>query len=450
MVPDFAEVYYYARHNDMRVLDGIWERIVNAARGAALGTGHDDGASRSPGAVWNVLPNDYPGQRDAQAPRSCRRLRVHAGRARVRRRSARRSTGSCRRWTPRIRFSRRKVASARPRPTWATSAGACRPCRLTAATWVPGTPAHSWQAVAAGGMSIGAKGMMVAAKTMALTTIDLLTDPAHIEKARAEFDQGARAGLQVHDATGRLANRRSTTERTRRTDQSIRPDLASNHPDVAQTTVRGGIVGSALCLPAFAHSRRSADAAASPRSIDRCASSSTAAATGATRSSSRPRFTGSITCSIRTTRICTFWSRPSRPVVAATNTPFGVIGRGRWQGREDAFASTVRPAKSQDGLRRALVRVFTLMLARYAVETPVGAKLTLTPPAATAGTQTTAARDPLEFLGLIASTSTASSTAKRTASSATSTSTSRPTGRPTRGRSTSTPDSTTPRAIRVE
>ncbi len=62
--------------------------------------------------------------------------------------------------------------------------------QMTAATWVPGTPAHSWQAVAAGGMSIGAKGMIVAAKTMALTTIDLLTDPAHVQKARAEFDKG--------------------------------------------------------------------------------------------------------------------------------------------------------------------------------------------------------------------------------------------------------------------
>jgi aminobenzoyl-glutamate utilization protein B len=61
--------------------------------------------------------------------------------------------------------------------------------QMTAATWVPGTPAHSWQAVAAGGMSIGAKGMIVAAKTMALTTIDLLTDPAHVQKARVEFDK---------------------------------------------------------------------------------------------------------------------------------------------------------------------------------------------------------------------------------------------------------------------
>ena len=39
--------------------------------------------------------------------------------------------------------------------------------QLTSATWVPGTPAHSWQAVAAGGTSIGVKGMVVAAKSMA-------------------------------------------------------------------------------------------------------------------------------------------------------------------------------------------------------------------------------------------------------------------------------------------
>jgi aminobenzoyl-glutamate utilization protein B len=31
--------------------------------------------------------------------------------------------------------------------------------------------------------------MMVAAKSMALTTVDLFADPAHIQKAKAEFDQ---------------------------------------------------------------------------------------------------------------------------------------------------------------------------------------------------------------------------------------------------------------------
>ena len=48
---------------------------------------------------------------------------------------------------------------------------------LGTVTWVPGTPAHSWQAVAAGGMSIGSKGMMVAAKTLALTAMDIFESP---------------------------------------------------------------------------------------------------------------------------------------------------------------------------------------------------------------------------------------------------------------------------------
>jgi aminobenzoyl-glutamate utilization protein B len=59
---------------------------------------------------------------------------------------------------------------------------------LTTATWVPGTSAHTWQATACDGMTIGIKGMMLAAKTMALTGVDLFSDPAHIQKARAEFE----------------------------------------------------------------------------------------------------------------------------------------------------------------------------------------------------------------------------------------------------------------------
>jgi aminobenzoyl-glutamate utilization protein B len=60
---------------------------------------------------------------------------------------------------------------------------------LSAATWAPGTPAHSWQAVACGGTELGTKGMMVAAKTMALTAIDLYTNPTLIVKAQEEFRQ---------------------------------------------------------------------------------------------------------------------------------------------------------------------------------------------------------------------------------------------------------------------
>jgi aminobenzoyl-glutamate utilization protein B len=59
---------------------------------------------------------------------------------------------------------------------------------LRTATWVPGTSGHSWQAIAAGGTSIGAKGMQVAAKTLALTVMDLMTDEALIMRAEEEFE----------------------------------------------------------------------------------------------------------------------------------------------------------------------------------------------------------------------------------------------------------------------
>jgi aminobenzoyl-glutamate utilization protein B len=57
IVPDLAEGEYQARHPDMRVLQGIWERILKAAEGAALGTGtrveHQVTMS-----YWNMLPNE--------------------------------------------------------------------------------------------------------------------------------------------------------------------------------------------------------------------------------------------------------------------------------------------------------------------------------------------------------------------------------------------------------
>jgi aminobenzoyl-glutamate utilization protein B len=52
---------------------------------------------------------------------------------------------------------------------------------------VPGTAAHSWQAVACGGTDIGIKGMIVAAKTMTFIAVDLFSDPGIIKKATEEF-----------------------------------------------------------------------------------------------------------------------------------------------------------------------------------------------------------------------------------------------------------------------
>ncbi len=60
---------------------------------------------------------------------------------------------------------------------------------LCAATFVSGTYLHSWQAVAAGGMGIGTKGMLLAAKTMALTAYDFYTKPSLVKQANEEFER---------------------------------------------------------------------------------------------------------------------------------------------------------------------------------------------------------------------------------------------------------------------
>ena len=65
-----------------------------------------------------------------------------------------------------------------------TPTGQMRTC-----CWPLGTPPHSWQTVASSGSSIGFKGMLFAAKTLALTGLELLTKPDRLAAARAEFEQ---------------------------------------------------------------------------------------------------------------------------------------------------------------------------------------------------------------------------------------------------------------------
>lgn len=70
------------------------------------------------------------------------------------------------------------------------------------ATWVAGTAGHSWQAVAAGGMSIGHKGMVLAAQTLALTAEQLFTDSALRQAAWREFEAARGADFEYRALLG--------------------------------------------------------------------------------------------------------------------------------------------------------------------------------------------------------------------------------------------------------
>lgn len=202
VVPDEAEVYYVARHVEMTVVKDIWERITNAARGAALGTGTTFDIQLV-GSVYALQPNETL--------------------ARVQQRALERVGGFTyspdeRAFAERLQHSTaftavplERTAQVQPLVLDKADAGSTDvgdvswvvpTVQLSSATWVPGTAAHSWQAVAAGGMSIGAKGMMVAAKTMALTAADLFTTPATIVVARAELLRRRGANFTYTTALG--------------------------------------------------------------------------------------------------------------------------------------------------------------------------------------------------------------------------------------------------------
>ncbi len=185
VVPDFAEVYYYCRNPEPEMVKEIFERIVKAAEGAAMGSGTQMDYEVIHG-LYSMLPNHYLGK-------------ILYGNLQ--------KVGGVT-YTPEETAFAEKLQKSMPQPRpigsqeivepWEPSEGGgstdvadvswtVPTAQFSAATYVPGTPGHSWQAVACGGMSIGSKGMIVAAKTLALSAVAIYEDPTHVEKARKEF-----------------------------------------------------------------------------------------------------------------------------------------------------------------------------------------------------------------------------------------------------------------------
>lgn len=187
VVPDFAEVYYYARHERRDVVMDIFDRIEKAAEGAALGTGTTMDYEMI-GGTHELLPN-----------LTLQKL-VHDNLSKI---------GGLTYTDEELEFANKIAVSlgqekadiatakniqpykTKARPFGSTDVGdvsfTVPTVGMSTATWVPGTAAHSWQAVAAGGTSIGNKGMMIAAKTLTLTAIDLFKNKTLVSDAKKEF-----------------------------------------------------------------------------------------------------------------------------------------------------------------------------------------------------------------------------------------------------------------------
>lgn len=187
VVPDFAEVFYYVRHPDPAELDHVWQRVAAAAEGAALGTGTrvehevihgnlsllpnevlarvvDENLRRVGGPVWDAEARAWASRLRRSLPADAPPLEAAA---------------QVQPFEPELWMASSDVGDV----SWLVPTAGVR-----VATWVPGTASHSWQAAATSGSRVGEAGMIVAAKTLALSAVALFREPAILREARSELE----------------------------------------------------------------------------------------------------------------------------------------------------------------------------------------------------------------------------------------------------------------------
>ena len=186
VVPDFAEVYYYVRHPDAMVVKSLYRRLLLCAQAGALAT-ETRLEVEYLGGTHNIMPSDtlssvtlknleeqadmrYTEEEFVFATALQKTLIAPADLNVIREVFNRQGEVS-------------KGSTDVGDISWVTPTTGFR-----TACWVPGTPAHSWQAVAAGGTSIGRQGMVLAARVLAATAWDLAHDPKTLSAARKELE----------------------------------------------------------------------------------------------------------------------------------------------------------------------------------------------------------------------------------------------------------------------
>ena len=186
VVPDLAEVYYYVRHPKMTVVEDLFLRVLKTANGAALGTDTKMSYEVMHG-NFSLLPNDtlqkivhknleqlggviYNNEENQYASNIYSTF--------IEPNNKIGTQESVRPFKSSHGYGSTDVGDV----SWNVPTAGFR-----TATWVPGTAAHSWQAVASGGTSIGLKGAELAAKTLAKTATEIFLDTSIIDISKNEL-----------------------------------------------------------------------------------------------------------------------------------------------------------------------------------------------------------------------------------------------------------------------
>ena len=186
VVPEEAEVYYYVRHPQMHVVDELFNRVVKAANGAALGTEtkvsyevmHGNYSLLPNMTLQNLVYENLVSHGGIQYNDDELDYAKSISKTLVSKDSLIGQQEVIQPFMPSQSYGSTDVGDI----SWNVPTAGFR-----TSSWVPGTAAHSWQAVASGGTSIGLKGAELAAKTLSSTAIELFSKPSIIKKAKEEY-----------------------------------------------------------------------------------------------------------------------------------------------------------------------------------------------------------------------------------------------------------------------
>lgn len=188
VIPDDAEVYYYVRHPKRQMVEKLFDRVVKAAEGAALGTETD--------MTFEVMHGNYSLMPNDTLQKVMHEKLVNLGGITYSQDEdeyAKKIHGTLLNPTAEIGDQENILPYKRRHGYGSTDVGDVSWLVPTAgariATWVPGTSAHSWQAVASGGTSIGLKGTKLAVQVLSETAKEIFLNPSIATLAKEELNK---------------------------------------------------------------------------------------------------------------------------------------------------------------------------------------------------------------------------------------------------------------------
>ena len=188
IVPDKAQVYYYLRHPNPKVLKDIFQRTIAAAKGAAMGTGTT--------VKYSFVSGTYPILCNTHLARMAQRNLEKVGGVvltdaeRAYAEELARNAGLPISYLDRfevIRPFRENISSSGGGSDDTGDVSQVVPlCRVETCASIDA--AHTWHFASICGTSIGTKAMLNAAKTIYLTFIELYKSPKKLKEIRDEWE----------------------------------------------------------------------------------------------------------------------------------------------------------------------------------------------------------------------------------------------------------------------